>query len=415
MVATPLSSLLMHSAANNRHGITLAPQQAILSKSDIGSITHVGVPHSLANDWNSASGGVSFDPDRAHLAAIGESIERYCAAIADIEVKHRDELETSKVLDAKSFSLFSEQQQSEADFPYSNIYADTCLYSQVYSMSGGEEYWAPNPLIVLRDDFDTKIPTSSGLAAGTTTLNARLQASQELIERDALMTTWMHSLPGKRIPSPDYLQALCEKVGAQMYVFDITPAYSPFPVIAVSGIAPERGKLRFSLGAACKNTLHEAIEKAFLEWSQGIYFAGVFAKHNETSHLKGVNDVNSFDDHAIFYSVHPELVEELPLFADKDIIHEVLKYSNPATTAESLDIMIEKLSGNNIELYYRDLTTIDSLQAGVRVVRVIAPALVPIHAHHRWPFLGGTAQNLKMRYPDATSTAFPNSYPHPLG
>jgi ribosomal protein S12 methylthiotransferase accessory factor len=81
-----------------------------------------------------------------------------------------------------------------------------------------------------------------------------------------------------------------------------------------------------------------------------------------------------------------------------------------------LEYAIAHLSKQGVRMLYRDLTTIDAIQAGVHVVRVLSPDMIPINAHHRWPFIGGNASDLKQRYPDMqTSGAFPNPWPHPLG
>ncbi|NNE12875.1 MAG: hypothetical protein HKN41_11605, partial [Ilumatobacter sp.] len=65
--------------------------------------------------------------------------------------------------------------------------------------------------------------------------------------------------------------------------------------------------------------------------------------------------------------------------------------------------------------FYRELTTVDCNQLGLRVVRVVAPALTPLHHDHRWPFLGGTTPDVKRRYPDLEPGEFPSPFPHGLG
>ena len=68
---------------------------------------------------------------------------------------------------------------------------------------------------------------------------------------------------------------------------------------------------------------------------------------------------------------------------------------------------------------YRELTTPDARQLGLRVVRVVAPELTPLHHDHRWPFLGGRTADAEWRYPDARHRAgdrpFPSPHPHALG
>jgi ribosomal protein S12 methylthiotransferase accessory factor len=412
----PISSLLLPLAANNRHGLVFNPQTAQLSKSDIPDIFHVGVPFSSTNQWKSASGGVGRDRQSATLAAIGEGVERYSAAIIQVPLKAKNTVPKQHRLDAEQWTLFTQTQRKEKDFPYGNLYAEKCLYTNVYELASNKEYWVPHPLVVLRDDYETGIPTSSGLAAGQTTTIATLRALQELIERDALMATWQHSLPGRAIKTPAKYAKSVDSSQGEITVFDLTPTYSPFPVMAVMGGIPIRGKWRYSLGVACRETLAEATEKAFLEWCQGVFFAGVYPKYADTNNLSSPADVRSFDDHAIYYTQNPNEWHKLPILKNKDRLSPPSNTGKNLLPKAALQLGIKMLTAQGIRLFYRDLTTIDALQSGVRVVRGLSPDLLPISAHQNWPFLGGTANNAKLRYKWATKpTIFPNPFPHPLG
>jgi ribosomal protein S12 methylthiotransferase accessory factor len=408
----PLSSLLLPGAANNRHGLVFSPQVAQLSKSDVQDIFHVGVPFSATNTWKSASGGVSINRDDAVLAAVGEGVERYCAAIVEAPVKKKKDVPKHKLLDAEKWTLFSESQRQQKGFPFTNLYSDNCLYTNVFDLVTNNVFWVPHPLVVLRDDFETGVPTSSGLAAGPSVKYALLRALQELIERDALMTMWLHSLPGRAIKLPDKYLEKVKNLHGEVYAFDFTPAYSLFPVVAIAGGIPKRGKWRYSLGVACRETFDQALDKAFLEWCQGVFFAGVYPHYVETNRLNKPSDVKSFDDHAIYYTQNPDEWQSLPLFRNKN------KTTRPVMAAHgaSLEKAVQKLNKAGLRLFYRDLTTVDGLQAGVRVVRVLSPDLIPINSHHDWPFIGGTAENVKLRFPwSSHHTQFPSSHPHPLG
>lgn len=81
------------------------------------------------------------------------------------------------------------------------------------------------------------------------------------MERD-----WLHSLAPPRLALPDELRA------GDVRASDLTPAYSPHPVVAVAGTLPIAGRPRPTLGLACRATVGEAIRKAWLEWTQGTVF-----------------------------------------------------------------------------------------------------------------------------------------------
>lgn len=411
-----LSRHLLLQSPNNRHGIALEPQRAQVSLSDIQDIIHMGVPGSIESPWESAAGGIGTTEEEAKLAAIGEAIERYCATLIKVPLKTKQSISGSRVVEAKQWCLFTDEQICSPVFPFNNIYSDTCMYTNAYDFQSNQELWIPHPLVVLRDDYQTGVPTSSGLAAGPSAFHALLRAIQELIERDALMITWLHSVPATAIAVPAEYTDKVKYLGGEMWAFDLTPAYSPFPVIAVAGGIQKRGKWRYSLGVACRETWEAALDKAYLEWNQGVLFAGIYEKHVDTSTIDDPFTLKSFDEHAIYYTLHPEQWHDLPMFKDKDHTYEVSVKGKPMSAEKALQNVKAAFAKHDIRLYYRDLTTIDAEQLGIRVVRATSPDLAAIFAHQEWPLLGNLNDKLHSRYPWAsTKLEFPNLMPHPLG
>jgi ribosomal protein S12 methylthiotransferase accessory factor len=186
----------------------------------------------------------------------------------------------------------------------------------------------------------------------------------------------------------------------------------------VAGTARLAGRPRNSFGLACRATFADAATKAALEWAQGVSFAGVnTAADGPGAAAFAPEQANDFDDHAIFYTRRPDLWQQLPLWSGpvaEPSGTDPLDHDQPADHAQLADL-IRRLADREIEVFYRDLTLPDLAACGVRAVRVVSPQLVPIHHDHRWPHLGGTAGDLALRYPWATSPGFPSRYPHPLG
>jgi ribosomal protein S12 methylthiotransferase accessory factor len=172
-----------------------------------------------------------------------------------------------------------------------------------------------------------------------------------------------------------------------------------------------RGRPRLSLGLACRARWEDAVEKAWLEWAQGTVFAGT----PSPAPLDAPDDCADFDAHARWYTAHPEQWNGLPLWNGPR--------TGPPPDAEitgrpdsELAHLGAALADAGIEVFFRELTTVDAACVGLRVVRALAPQLVPIHGHHRWPHLGGTAADLAWRYPGlGAASHFPNPAPHPLG
>ncbi|NTV38772.1 MAG: hypothetical protein HGA51_02270 [Demequinaceae bacterium] len=412
--AQPLAHRLMLEAPGHRHGLTLLPQVAPVSMSDVASITHVGIPRRVSAAWESAAGGVGRDERVATLAAVGEAVERTCAALARPATRRRDALPPDHRIDPDEWHLFTPQQRERPDFPFGELYGDALPYVEVAALSGGA-WWAPETLVVMRDEASAEGATSSGLAAATTRIAAIARALMEIIERDALMVTWLGALPGREVPLPLRLAAEAEPLGAQCHVFDLTPAYSPVPVAAVAGGIDKSGVRRLSLGVACKPTWDEAVEKAYLEWNQGVLFAGLFGEHARVETPLDPSALRTFDEHAIYYTQHPELWDRLPLWGNA-IPAPAPEAEVRGDDAAVVSAITAAFEAHSIRAGWVDLTTIDARQVGLNVVRAVSPDLASIFAHQAWPHLHRVEKAIPLRYPALTPCGpFPQPMPHPLG
>lgn len=414
---TSLNILLLQNASDNRHGVTFEPQVANKSESDLQKLFHVGVPSSVLTPWESASGGVSDNKDQATYAAIAESIERFSAATVQLEEYSETTIKGKPVIDYDEWPLYTKEQRAAASFPFSAIYSEPTRFVASRSLTDESITYIPQPLILLRDDYKTGLPTSSGLAASPHLQEALLSAILELIERDALMVTWLNSIPGHRIKLPDEFQKEVELLSGDCFAFDLTPAYSPYPVVAIMGWIPQEGKKRFSLGVSCKLTYQEAMKKAYYEWHQGVFFAGIYNKNVSSEHLKLPTDANTFDDHAVFYTLHPELWNNLAIFSDKKIRKPRLTTARTKPSISSaLTSIKQSFHKASIRCFYVDLTGIDAIHAGVRVVRAVSPDLAMIFAHQSWPLIHKVDTFLQRDYPKSRKMfEFPYEMPHPLG
>ena len=255
-----LGTHLMHQAVGQRHGMVLPPQRAPLSMAD-ADIVHYGVPRRIDSPWKSASGGVARRERDARLAAIGETVERAASGLVQLPMSPRRDIPPGKRIDAEDFALFTPDQRARPGFPHGSIYDPDCPYVEVFSLVDNSPVWVPQPFVSLQDPHRTGVPNSSGLAAGPDPHAALLRGVQELIERDALMTTWLHGLSGHAIAPPSPLVSEVAKLSGEFTVLDLTPAYSPFPVgdgwdtetgrVAVF----TRGGLQMRLGIRCRQGL----------------------------------------------------------------------------------------------------------------------------------------------------------------
>jgi ribosomal protein S12 methylthiotransferase accessory factor len=397
-------------AAGFRHGVVHPPRAVPHSFAEPVGVVNVAVPEWDLGEWRSASGGIARTREVAEDAAIAEALERYAARACTLPQRSRVSLADAEVLELEDWSLYSEDQRRRRDFPHAATYIEERTFTCVFDLIDNREVWVPYGLVGLTE-AGAGVTTSNGLAAGPTPEDALLRAVQELVERDALMTTWLHGVPGRRVEPASRYRDDVAALGGEIACFDATPAYSPHPVALVAGRLPLRGVQRFSLGAACRATWSEAVEKAYLEWLQGVVFVAAYRDFHRELAFPTPAGVKTFDDHAVYYSVRPEEWETIPL------LREGRANPPPRDGDPTLAALASVLAAAGIRVMYRELTTSDVRQAGVHVVRALSPDLAPIHCDEAWPFLGGTVPDVERRYPwvDRAELCFPSPFPHPLG
>lgn len=408
---------LVERACSARHGLVGPPMVIPATAADPPGVVHASVPMD-DEPSRSAGGGAARSLEAATTAAVGEAIERYVAVHATVPVRRVGQVPAAGRVLLPECTLHSKTQRDHPEFPHRSSYPTDEWLGEMFDLATNEACWAPAALISLVDDYGP-LATSSGLAAAPTATRALLRALQELVERDAYVTTWLHQLGGREVDEPavsDELAAL----GGGARVFDLTPRFSPHPVAIVAGEVALAGRRRPSIGIACRATWADAVEKAFVECCQGIVFVG----HRLTARpeLFGLDAgrVTGFDEHAIYYAANPQRWAEVPLL--RHAVPAPRPGDAPSAGAgdvTELEELVMTLAGAGVRSLYRDLTTADANQAGVRVVRVVTPALTPLHHDHRWPYLGGRTVDIGWRYPDAARRGgdrpFPSPFPHALG
>jgi ribosomal protein S12 methylthiotransferase accessory factor len=405
---------LMRSSVGWRSGILARTQSIPVGAADL-SLHHWSATEDLRRDRN-AAGGVGRTSEIAEIAAIGEGLERYAAWTFPLQPQPQSTLPKSvRVLTGNDFSLFSGDQQRAG---LSNRLHDS--FTWVQRMGGvspqPQQVYAPAGLVALNPEHGG-IATSSGLAAHSSLRFAQLRAIQELLERDALMTSWVWGIVPPRVELPAELVDPVVERGGFVAAFDITQAWNPHPVVAVLGNLPLEGRPRYALGSACRSTVAAAADKAWLEWNQGTLFAGYYVSRNAGLRLRA-DEVKTFEHHAGYYSLpnSPGQLEwdTLPIWNTQ--MGASSPYSKRAyEQTEDLKMLVALLDDAGVELFTRELTTVDLAQIGVHVARVLSPQLVPIHVEHGAPYLGGTGSDVAWRYPGMAHLPHPSPFPHPLG
>jgi ribosomal protein S12 methylthiotransferase accessory factor len=426
-----LSQRLLLDAATLRCGLLQAPQSIAPQACDLPGIANVAIASDPINAWQTTSGAVGYRLADATAAAIGEGLERYAAANTRFPLRRRATVDAIHLVDEDHFALFASQQYAAKDFPFPLRRSGDDLFAGVYSLKDNSLYWVPQELVGLGPrEGEARLPsTSSGLAAHRDASNhstsggpwlAVLRATQELLERDALTVTWLNGLGGREIARDIALNTQRRRAvmnrGGEVHVFDLTQAWNPHRVIAVAGSIPSEGAPRYCFGIACRATFAEAFDKAWLEWAQALVFAGHMRRERSDQLPREPKALRQFDEHAAFYTLRPELWHRTAFIANRYPHSAPLDSLTNESPPLQLEALWRTLDRVGIDLFYRELTTVDVMQAGLRVMRVISPQLSALHADERAPFLGGRCNDVEWRYPGAKRhTAFCNPLPHPLG
>ncbi|MFI7232129.1 YcaO-like family protein [Nonomuraea angiospora] len=154
-------------------------------------------------------------------------------------------------------------------------------------------------------------PTSNGAAAGDSYWSAVERGLLELLERDALMTTWRFGLRPPRLPAddlvPDQVEALRGQ-GLTLTLADLSPLHGLPIVVCVAGGQVD-GHLVRTVGSAADRTLRRAAARAAVEAGSVHQVAAErlrLGRHEELT-------FGDFVDHA-FYYLDPDKARLLDLF-----------------------------------------------------------------------------------------------------
>jgi ribosomal protein S12 methylthiotransferase accessory factor len=338
-----------------------------------------------------SAGGKGTSVVAAHLGAIGESVERYAAARIDPARLRfcRSANLPGRSLPPTEFCLYEPGQYSREDFPYLPYEPEASLpWIEGVSLQSGEPIWVPAQIVYFADDIEGAPAlcqvTTNGLAAGLGFEDAAARAICELIERDAVMMTWLAHLPARRIPiealQPSLeldgvLQALGgDAIKLEIYLLDAGLAI-PCVVSLLIGENSEKWPA-VTAASAANLSLDQSIKGAVLENA----YSGRSVRdlwRDPSRRMPGhPEDIECFMDHALYYCAP----EKLPAF---DFIRRSAPLDCPCASGEPWTDPLQELRARLVdavtEIVLVDLTTPDIAAFGFNVVRALGKNLQPLH------------------------------------
>lgn len=379
------------------------------------------------------AGGVSMDRSTAMAKAIGEAVERYCAAIYDIEEFPYDSFDAAsfECVNPESFALYMPFQYHDEDFPYDPFRRDTPVrWTIAQDLTTGRHNYVPASMVFLPYAYDQTAgevpiiqPISTGLACHSSWNNAAISAICEVIERDAFSIAWQ----AKISPPHIHLESLSEwnyemvkrfeRAQGTVTLLNITLEHGIPTVLAIlRSYSPELPSLIFA--ASTSLDPDDAIRKCLEELAHTRRQAhSLKANKRPIVPEPGFTNFITQDSHLRFYSEHSSAHWADFIFSSGErISFDRLENRSTHVSDQDLHFLVKRLKDLNYEVLIADVTTVDVQQLGLHVVRAIIPGFHPLFMGHKFRALGGRRlweAPQKCGYPGISRASGDNPAPHP--
>lgn len=341
--------------------------------------------------------GADSDPEQAWIRAVVEGAERYCCVVYDHDdfvVATADELGTA-ALDLRTVPRCSEREYADPACPLSKPDPTVPIrWVLGYSLIDRRERYVPAIMTYLyvnpRRGENFWQPISTGVAAHTSLVTALVSAICEVIERDAIALTWLARLPLPRIEfEPPLPRELATNYGrllqslVHQYFFDATTDLA-VPTIYSVQVVEGHPKLAqyvncatdFSAAAACAKTIREAAPAR-----------AVFQVPREIP--RDVADFQSLYEGAVYMGrAEQRAAFDFLLRGTARRPLSAVEIDAPQDERWRLRFLIDRLKAIGTDAIAVDLTTDEVRDAGLWVVRVVVPGLLPMSTIYRARFLG---------------------------
>lgn len=390
-------------------------------------IAHATRSHVLPN-----CGGIGWDDESAALSGLMELAERYCGAVGGVERARWGHPAGAAWLDSHALGVFADWQYDTPGFRFRRIDAASRVrWLAGRSLRSGQQRhlplaWIQTPFHPLDEQEEVFCSNSSGLASGFSHAQAVASAILELCERDAFMLMWHHrlSLPRLELDLARILGARAvsqvEEEGATVHFVDLTNDLG-VPVALCALLRDWEGGRQLAIGLAARNTIEEACRKAFFE------AAGESMRQRQLRKLQpqgsswqpaeDFSDVTDFDLHSLVYNIAEHQPKAEFIWSGPSGSVDASPRL-PRDTRALLRELTARVLPKCEDLVVVPMTTADIRALGIHVVKVVAPGLVSINSHHRYPHLGAeriwTAAAAMGIEVDPAHRDLPNRLPHPL-
>ena len=351
-----------------------------------------------------STAGSSSNRQRAICKALGEAVERYCAAIYDPQefplCSYRSA--GSAAIHPDAFALYSDKQYSNPSFRFKRFDVDVPVrWTTMVDAHSSELAYVPAAMVYVPYYFSEEEPPicqpiSTGLACHSSYERAVIGGICEVIERDAFTLAWLQGLS----PAHVDLQSLSgecrnlierfERAGRNVAVLNITRE-TGVPTILSVQYTGNREVPAIVVAAATAPRAMDAVRNSIEELA-------LTSHYMQTLHDVGgplgpsvdsINVINQ-DDHLRFWCSHEHRHLAGFLFGNSDIIRvDDVGGLDETDDSRVLSALVQRVRAIGYQVLTADLTTDDLVDLDLYVARVLIPGFHPLCIGHEFRALGG--------------------------
>jgi ribosomal protein S12 methylthiotransferase accessory factor len=353
------------------------------------------------------AGGASINPEKAMAKAMGEAVERYCAAIFEQKECPLSNADSApfQCVPPEDFALYSSQQYARTGFPYVPFTNYTPIrWTNAINPLSGEVCYVPASMVYIPYSPQTDLgeqaiiqPISTGLACHRSWEESASSAIAEVIERDAFTITWQAQISHPHISNPSlslYNQELIrrfERAGYSVTVLNITLDHGIPTILSV--LQHTNTEMPAMVFAASAHLNPEMAIQSSLEELAHTRRMATHLKTNRTPLVPTPNHENISDQssHVHLYCDQTNFPLTQFIFSSDHTI-DFSDIPNISTNNPKQDLLVylEKIQKIHHQVLLKDITTPDINDLGLKVTRAVIPGFHPLFMGHAMRALGGS-------------------------
>jgi len=377
--------------------------------------------------------GLGATLNEAILPALGEVLERHALCTwSEKDLVVGTQSEVRRAVPVKYFWCYGELELSnlkEVDSAAEPIFR----WVSATTLSEGQKVNIPaqtvylNFLVDYKDEPNLGSSTTNGAAAATTFRDASVRGINELVERDAFLLHWLHKHVPIRLDLSTVQDSALGKIineleqwGIEICVLDITTDLGVPTLCAVLHDPSSQNPI--SVGAATGFDIKLVLHKVLYDMVRWTHNRSPINKHSSEIH-RPITEIKNMEDRRFYWQVKGgwDEISWLTSGANTtlgDLINKYRVASRCQTRESQFEYYQKVFKEKQYECYLVDVTSAQAKSSGLRIVKAVAPDLIPIYFNESRKPLGikrlyNAPLLLKWHQEQQTSSEL-NLIPHPF-